>query len=105
MKKWVRKKGRVAAGVSISLHAAVYLSLAAGGFFTLLSSYTRQGDVTDIMVYDVGDVGGIGGENDQSNPSGGRCRKAAEGLLLTLLPRNPLTPSTLPQPMTRQLSS
>ncbi|WP_293987638.1 TonB-dependent receptor domain-containing protein [uncultured Megasphaera sp.] len=75
MKKWVRKKGRVAAGVSISLHAAVYLSLAAGGFFTLLSSYTRQGDVTDIMVYDAGDVGGSGGENDQSTPSVSRAEK------------------------------
>lgn len=75
MKKWVRKKGRVAAGVSISLHAAVYLSLVAGGFFTLLSSYTRQGDVTDVMVYDAGDVGGSGGENDQSTPSVSRAEK------------------------------
>ena len=50
MKPWEKRRGRVAAGVSVSLHVAVYLALAAGGFFTLIHHYTRQDGVTDVMV-------------------------------------------------------
>lgn len=46
MKPWEKRRGRVAAGVSVSLHVAVYLALAAGGFFTLIHHYTRQDGVT-----------------------------------------------------------
>ena len=51
MNPWKGKRGRIAAGASVSLHAAVYLALAAGGFFTMFQQYTRQAGVTEVMVY------------------------------------------------------
>lgn len=56
MKPWKGKRGRIAAGASVSLHAAVYLALAAGGFFTLFQQYTRQAGVTEVMVYNAEDL-------------------------------------------------
>lgn len=61
MKPWKGKRGRIAAGASVSLHAAVYLALAAGGFFTLFQQYTRQAGVTEVMVYNAEDLAGAGG--------------------------------------------
>lgn len=58
MKPWEKRRGRVAAGVSVSLHVAVYLALAAGGFFTLIHHYTRQDGVTGVMVYNADDLAG-----------------------------------------------
>ena len=63
MKPWEKRRGRVAAGVSVSLHVAVYLALAAGGFFTLIHHYTRQDGVTDVMVYNADDLAGAGGHD------------------------------------------
>lgn len=63
MKPWKGKRGRIAAGASVSLHAAVYLALAAGGFFTLFQQYTRQTGVTEVMVYNVEDLAGAGGRD------------------------------------------
>lgn len=63
MKPWKGKRGRIAAGASVSLHAAVYLALAAGGFFTLFQQYTRQAGVTEVMVYNAGDLAGAGGRD------------------------------------------
>lgn len=63
MKPWKRKRGRIAAGASVSLHAAVYLALAAGGFFTLFQQYTRQAGVTEVMVYNAEDLAGAGGRD------------------------------------------
>lgn len=63
MKPWKGKRGRIAAGASVSLHAAVYLVLAAGGFFTLLQQYTRQAGVTEVMVYNAEDLAGAGGRD------------------------------------------
>lgn len=63
MKPWKGKRGRIAAGASVSLHAAVYLALAAGGFFTLFQQYTRQADVTEVMVYNAEDLAGAGGRD------------------------------------------
>ena len=63
MKPWKGKRGRIAAGASVSLHAAVYLALAAGGFFTLFQQYTRQAGVTEVMVYNAEDLGGAGGRD------------------------------------------
>lgn len=63
MKPWKGKRGRIAAGVSVSLHAAVYLALAAGGFFTLFQQYTRQAGVTEVMVYNAEDLAGAGGRD------------------------------------------
>jgi outer membrane cobalamin receptor len=63
VKPWKGKRGRIAAGASVSLHAAVYLALAAGGFFTLFQQYTRQAGVTEVMVYNAEDLGGAGGRD------------------------------------------
>lgn len=63
MKPWEKRRGRVAAGVSVSLHVAVYLALAAGGFFTLIHHYTRQDGVTGVMVYNADDLAGAGGHD------------------------------------------
>lgn len=63
MKPWKGKRGRIAAGASVSLHAAVYLALAAGGFFTLFQQYTRQVGVTEVMVYNAEDLAGAGGRD------------------------------------------
>lgn len=63
MKPWKGKRGRIAAGASVSLHAAVYLVLAAGGFFTLFQQYTRQAGVTEVMVYNAEDLAGAGGRD------------------------------------------
>ena len=63
MKPWKGKRGRIAAGASVSLHAAVYLALAAGGFFTLFQQYTRQAGVTEVMVYSAEDLAGAGGRD------------------------------------------
>lgn len=67
MKPWKGKRGRIAAGASVSLHAAVYLALAAGGFFTLFQQYTRQAGVTEVMVYNAEDLGGAGGRDAAGN--------------------------------------
>ena len=61
--RWGKKKGRIAAGFSVSLHAAVYVGLAAGGFFTVLQHYSRQPNVTDVMIYNAGDMAGAGGQD------------------------------------------
>ena len=61
--RWGKKKGRIAAGFSVSLHAAVYVGLAAGGFFTVLQHYSRQPNVTDVMIYNAGDMAGAGGND------------------------------------------
>ncbi|WP_296829299.1 TonB-dependent receptor domain-containing protein [uncultured Megasphaera sp.] len=61
--RWGKKKGRVAAGFSVSLHAAVYLGLAAGGFFTVFQHYTRQNSVSDVMIYNAADMAGAGGQD------------------------------------------
>lgn len=63
MKPGKGKRGRIAAGISVSLHAAVYLALAAGGFFTLFQQYTRQAGVTEVMVYNAEDLAGAGGRD------------------------------------------
>lgn len=63
MKPWKGKRGRIAAGASVSLHAAVYLALAAGGFFTLFQQYTRQAGVTEVMVYNAEELAGAGGRD------------------------------------------
>lgn len=63
MKPWKGKRGRIAAGASVSLHVAVYLALAAGGFFTLFQQYTRQAGVTEVMVYNAEDLAGAGGRD------------------------------------------
>lgn len=63
MKPWKGKRGHIAAGASVSLHAAVYLALAAGGFFTLFQQYTRQAGVTEVMVYNAEDLAGAGGRD------------------------------------------
>lgn len=63
MKPWKGKRGRIAAGASVSLHATVYLALAAGGFFTLFQQYTRQAGVTEVMVYNAEDLAGAGGRD------------------------------------------
>lgn len=63
MKPWKGKRGRIAAGASVSLHAAVYLALAAGSFFTLFQQYTRQAGVTEVMVYNAEDLAGAGGRD------------------------------------------
>ena len=63
MKPWKGKRGRIAAGASVSLHAAVYLALAAGGFFTMFQQYTRQAGVTEVMVYSAEDLAGAGGRD------------------------------------------
>ena len=63
MKPGKGKRGRIAAGTSVSLHAAVYLALAAGGFFTLFQQYTRQAGVTEVMVYNAEDLAGAGGRD------------------------------------------
>lgn len=63
MKPWKGKRGRIAAGASVSLHAAVYLALAAGGFFTLFQQYTRQAGVTEVMVYNAENLAGAGGRD------------------------------------------
>lgn len=63
MKPWKGKRGRIAAGASVSLHAAVYLALAAGGFFTLFQQYTRQAGVTEVMVYNAEDLAGADGRD------------------------------------------
>lgn len=63
MKPWKGKRGRIATGASVSLHAAVYLALAAGGFFTLFQQYTRQAGVTEVMVYNAEDLAGAGGRD------------------------------------------
>ena len=63
MKPWKGKRGRIAAGASVSLHAAVYLALVAGGFFTLFQQYTRQAGVTEVMVYNAEDLAGAGGRD------------------------------------------
>lgn len=63
MKPWKGKRGRIAAGASVLLHAAVYLALAAGGFFTLFQQYTRQAGVTEVMVYNAEDLAGAGGRD------------------------------------------
>jgi len=63
VKPWKGKRGRIAAGASVSLHAAVYLALAAGGFFTLFQQYTRQAGVTEVMVYNAEDLAGAGGRD------------------------------------------
>lgn len=60
--KWEKKKGRVAAGLSVSLHAAAYLALAAGGFFTIAYNYTRQ-EPGAITVYNANDLAGSGGQD------------------------------------------
>ena len=60
--KWEKKKGRVAAGLSVSLHAAAYLALAAGGFFTIAYNYTRQ-EPGAITVYNANDLAGAGGQD------------------------------------------
>lgn len=60
--KWEKKKGRVAAGLSVSLHAVAYLALAAGGFFTIAYNYTRQEPGT-ITVYNANDLAGAGGQD------------------------------------------
>ena len=60
--KWEKKKGRVAAGLSVSLHAAAYLALAAGGFFTIAYNYTRQ-EPGAITVYNANDLAGAGGRD------------------------------------------
>lgn len=59
---WEKKKGRVAAGLSVSLHAAAYLALAAGGFFTIAYNYTRQEPGT-VTVYNANDLSGAGGRD------------------------------------------
>lgn len=82
-KKWEKRRGRVAAGVSVSLHAAVYLALAAGGFFTLIHQYTRQDGVTDVMVYHADDLAGAGGRDaagTDADQGGAADRDAGEGL-------------------------
>lgn len=61
--RWGKKKGRIAAGFSVSLHAAVYVGLAAGGFFTVLQHYSRQPNVTDVMIYNAADMAGAGGND------------------------------------------
>lgn len=63
MKPGKGKRGRIAAGTSVSLHAAVYLALAAGGFFTLFQQYTRQAGVTEVMVYNAENLAGAGGRD------------------------------------------
>lgn len=63
MKPGKGKRGRIAAGTSVSLHAAVYLALAAGGFFTLFQQYTHQAGVTEVMVYNAEDLAGVGGRD------------------------------------------
>lgn len=60
--KWEKKKGSVAAGLSVSLHVAAYLALAAGGFFTIAYNYTRQEPGT-ITVYNANDLAGAGGQD------------------------------------------
>lgn len=82
-KKWEKRRGRVAAGLSVSLHAAVYLALAAGGFFTLIHQYTRQDGVTDVMVYNADDLAGAGGRDaagTDADQGGAADREAGEGL-------------------------
>lgn len=59
---WEKKKGRVAAGLSVSLHAAAYLALAAGGFFTIAYNYTRQAPGT-VTIYNANDLSGAGGRD------------------------------------------
>ena len=61
--RWGKKKGRIAAGFSVSLHTAVYVGLAAGGFFTVLQHYSRQPNVTDVMIYNAADMAGAGGND------------------------------------------
>ena len=87
MKPWKGKRGRIAAGASVSLHAAVYLALAAGGFFTLFQQYTRQADVTEVMVYNAEDLAGAGGrdaagsDEDQGGAADPEGRAEASGAM------------------------
>ena len=91
MKPWEKRRGRVAAGVSVSLHVAVYLALAAGGFFTLIHHYTRQDGVTDVMVYNADDLAGAGGHD-----AAGTDTDEAVSLSWTVVmeDRNPRNPRT-----------
>lgn len=87
MKPWKGKRGRIAAGASVSLHAAVYLVLAAGGFFTLFQQYTRQAGVTEVMVYNAEDLAGAGGrdaagsDEDQGGAADPEGRAEASGAM------------------------
>lgn len=87
MKPWKGKRGRIAAGASVSLHAAVYLALAAGGFFTLFQQYTRQAGVTEVMVYNAEDLAGAGGrdaagtDEDLGGAADPECRAEASGAM------------------------
>lgn len=87
MKPWKGKRGRIAAGASVSLHAAVYLALAAGGFFTLFQQYTRQAGVTEVMVYNAEDLAGAGGrdaagsDEDQGGAADPEGRAEASGAM------------------------
>lgn len=87
MKPWKGKRGRIAAGASVSLHAAVYLALAAGGFFTLFQQYTRQDGVTEVMVYNAEDLAGAGGrdaagtDEDQGGAADPEGRAEASGAM------------------------
>lgn len=98
--RWGKKKGRIAAGFSVSLHAAVYLGLAAGGFFTVLQHYSRQPNVTDVMIYNAGDMAGAGGNDadgtDAVSRDGGGDYDQKEAALSTSekAPTEDVTPKT-----------
>ena len=104
MKPWKGKRGRIAAGASVSLHAAVYLALAAGGFFTLFQQYTRQAGVTEVMVYNAEDLAGAGGrdaagtDEDQGGAADPEGRAEASGAMAVgeVASTNPDEMGTLP---------
>lgn len=96
MKPWKGKRGRIAAGASVSLHAAVYLALAAGGFFTLFQQYTRQAGVTEVMVYSAEDLAGAGGRDaagSDENQGGAADLDSSAGVSRTLTNGEAASPS------------
>ena len=116
--RWGKKKGRIAAGFSVSLHAAVYVGLAAGGFFTVLQHYSRQPNVTDVMIYNAGDMAGAGGQDasgtDAVSRDGGGAYDQQERAMSTpeqapneevrpTVDATPLTPDALTYAVDRNL--
>lgn len=96
MKPWKGKRGRIAAGASVSLHAAVYLALAVGGFFTLFQQYTRQAGVTEVMVYSAEDLAGAGGRDaagSDENQGGAADLDSSAGVSRTLTNGEAASPS------------
>lgn len=96
MKPWKGKRGRIAAGASVSLHTAVYLALAAGGFFTLFQQYTRQAGVTEVMVYSAEDLAGAGGRDaagSDENQGGAADLDSSAGVSRTLTNGEAASPS------------